>query len=192
MGTPYAEVIGDPIGDSKSPLSHKFWLERLGLPHDYRRTQVAPDELEAFLAERRLDPDWRGCSVALPHKQAVMPLLDAVTETARRIGAVNTIIPTADGLVGDNTDAFGFRSSIEERYGDIDCEPAVVLGAGGAARAVLVALQEMGIRSIILANRTHARAVALAEELGVSLRDIEGSGSEGRITVGDVKAAAND
>ena len=74
MGVPYAEVIGDPIAHSKSPVIHKFWLQQLGMEGDYRRTQVRPEELESYIADRRADPDWRGCNVTMPHKQAIARL----------------------------------------------------------------------------------------------------------------------
>jgi shikimate dehydrogenase len=138
MGIPYAEVIGDPIAQSKSPLIHKFWLERLGLKGDYRATRVTADELPAFLAARRADPDWRGCNVTMPHKAAVIPLLDEVRDSG--VGAVNCIVPRAGRLHGSNTDGAGVDEAIVEwdiGYGD---SRICLIGAGGAARAAIAEL----------------------------------------------------
>src|SRR3546814_256786 len=102
----YAEVIGDPIRQSKSPAIHGFWLEKLGIAADYRACHVRADGLADYLALRRGDADWRGCNVTMPHKLAVMPLLDRIDPLAARIGAVNTVVREADGqLAGYNTDA---------------------------------------------------------------------------------------
>ena len=161
-----AVLIGNPVAHSLSPVMHNAAFAALGVDAAYELWQTADDEVLGAVLRLR-EPAMLGANVTVPHKQAVMPLVDAVTETARRIGAVNTIVPTDDGLRGDNTDAFGFRRSIEERYGPIAGERAVILGAGGAARAVVVALQEMGAQTIVLANRTPERAAALAREFGV-------------------------
>jgi shikimate dehydrogenase len=108
-----------------------------------------------------------GANVTVPHKQVVVPLLDEVSETARQIGAVNTIVCEDDRLGGDNTDAYGFQRSLELAHPDLATGTAVILGAGGASRAVIVALRQMGFRSIRIANRTPGRAHALAGEFGI-------------------------
>src|SRR3546814_940485 len=92
MSAPYAEVIGDPIAQSKSPLIHRFWLGALGIAGDYRRAHVKPDELAAYIAERRADPDWRGCNVTMTHKGAVMELVDDPGNIRGTIGAMNTVV----------------------------------------------------------------------------------------------------
>ncbi|HEX9955410.1 MAG TPA: shikimate dehydrogenase [Allosphingosinicella sp.] len=160
MGVPYAEVIGDPIKHSKSPLIHEFWLRKLGLVGEYRPTQVTADELPLYLAARRTDPDWRGCNLTMPLKQKVMPLLSALDPAARRIGAVNTIV--AEGAVpetGFNTDAEGFleplRPLLGERY---LFRMARILGAGGAARAVVDALKGEGFALVVAARRVEEAA----------------------------------
>ena len=132
----YAEVIGDPIAQSKSPAIHGFWLAKLGLHHEYRAAHVTSAGLAAYLAKRRADPDWLGCNVTMPHKQAVMPLLDRLDPLAAGIGAVNTVVHEPDGsLTGYNTDAAGF---IEPLQGLLDQQHlfrmARIIGAGGAAR----------------------------------------------------------
>jgi shikimate dehydrogenase len=167
FGVRYAGLIGNPVEHSLSPHMHNAALHALGLDATYELWQTELEDLPEQVARVR-EPLMLGANVTVPHKQAVMSLVDEVTGTARRIGAVNTLIPTARGLVGDNTDAFGFRRSLEERFGASPVNTAVVLGAGGAARAVVVALQEMGVGSVILTNRTHARAESLADELVAS------------------------
>ena len=165
MSVPYAEVIGDPIAQSKSPAIHGFWLEELGLPGEYRRCHVTADGLADYLAARRGDPDWRGCNVTMPHKQAVMPLLDRVDPLARRVGAVNTIVPEDGALVGYNTDVPGFLEPIAplvER--EHLFRMARVLGTGGAARAIITGLAGLGFM-IVLAGRDPAKARALLDEL---------------------------
>jgi shikimate dehydrogenase len=104
----YAEVIGDPIAQSKSPAIHGHWLAALGIDADYGRAHVLAADLADYLARRRADPAWRGCNVTMPHKQAIIPLLDALDPLAQSVGAVNTVVPEAGRLVGYNTDAPGF------------------------------------------------------------------------------------
>ena len=109
MTGPYAEVIGDPIAHSKSPLIHGFWLQALGIDGDYRRTHVTPGDLPAYIEQRRADPDWRGCNVTIPHKLAVMDLVDDPGDIRGTIGAMNTVVRQPGGaLIGTNTDAAGF------------------------------------------------------------------------------------
>lgn len=163
---PYAEVIGDPIVQSKSPAIHRFWLGRLGIDAAYRAAHVRPEGLADYLAARRADPAWRGCNVTMPHKQAVLPLLDAVDRQAVRIGAVNTIVRGADGrLTGYNTDAPGFLEPLQPWLAQRHLmRMARVLGAGGAARAIVAALADAGF-VVVLAARDPGRARALLDEL---------------------------
>ncbi|MFM2301011.1 MAG: hypothetical protein RLZZ84_747 [Pseudomonadota bacterium] len=164
--TAYAEVIGDPIIQSKSPAIHGFWLRQLGLPGDYRAVHVKHAGLADYFAARRADPAWRGCNVTMPHKQAVMPLLDAIDPLAARIGAVNTVVRGADGkLTGYNTDAPGFleplRALLDQPH---HFRMARILGAGGAARAIITALSGQGF-VLVVAARNPANARALLDEL---------------------------
>jgi shikimate dehydrogenase len=162
----WAEVIGDPIAHSKSPLLHRFWLERLGIEGDYERTRVEAPALPAFLAERRADPEWAGCNVTLPHKQAVLPLLDELDPLAARIGAVNTVVKDGDRLVGHNSDAPGFLEPLRARLSDRHLlRTARLFGTGGAARAIAHALIGEGFH-LVLIGRTLEKAQALAAELG--------------------------
>jgi shikimate dehydrogenase len=161
----YAEVIGDPIAQSKSPAIHRFWLERLGLEGRYERCHVRPEALSGYLMQRRADPLWRGCNVTMPHKQAVLPLLDAVDSLAARIGAVNTIVRDDAGrLTGFNTDAPGFVEPLAGRR----FETVTVIGAGGAARAILAALADAGLSHVTIQNRSLDKAEALLAEFGLN------------------------
>ncbi len=164
--TDYAEVIGDPIAQSKSPAIHGFWLKQLGMEADYRACRVSPEELSGYLARRQNDPGWRGCNVTMPHKQAVLPFLDHLDPLAERIGAVNTIIRTKDGaLTGYNTDAGGFleplRPFLEREH---LFRMARIFGTGGAARAIIAALAQEGF-VIVLAGRDPEKARTLLDEL---------------------------
>lgn len=163
---PYAEVIGDPIAQSKSPLIHGFWLEQLGIEAEYRAQHVKPAELEEYLRARQADPNWRGCNVTMPHKQAVQPHLYSVEEPAASIGAVNTIYPASDrSLAGQNTDAGGFLEPLRAHLGsDHLFRMARILGTGGAARAIITALAEHGF-TIVLAGRNPDKARAMLDEL---------------------------
>ena len=155
-----AEVIGDPIAHSKSPIIHKFWIAAAEIAADYRQHHVVPADLAAYLAAARSDPDWRGCNVTLPHKIAIMDLVDDPGDIRGTIGAMNTILRQADGsLIGTNTDAAGFYAPIAEL--DLAGAPVVVVGAGGAARAVLFALSRIGIGPVTILNRNVLKAAAL-------------------------------
>lgn len=162
----YAEVIGDPIIQSKSPAIHNFWLARLGLRGDYRASLVTPGGLGNYLGARRRDADWLGCNVTMPHKQAVMPLLDRLDPLAARTGAVNTVQhDMAGALTGYNTDVAGFLEPLAGLLAQTHLmRMARVLGTGGAARAIVAALAEHGF-VIVLAGRSPDKARALLEEL---------------------------
>lgn len=166
MTTAYAEVIGDPIAQSKSPVIHGFWLEKLGLSMDYRAEHVLSDGLPAYLQRSQSDDQWRGCNVTMPHKQSVIPHLNSIDDVAGRIGAVNTIYPAADRLLaGTNTDAAGF---LEPLRGELEKQHyfrmARILGTGGAARAIIVALADHGF-TLVVAGRNLDKARALLDEL---------------------------
>lgn len=164
--TRYAEVIGDPIAQSKSPAIHGYWLEKLGLDAEYRACHVTADSLANYIAERRRDPDWRGCNVTMPHKQTVVPLLDRLEIGAELIGAVNTVTPRRNGmLIGSNTDGAGFLEPLRPWLAKEHLfRMARVLGTGGAARAIVAALAEEGI-VVVLAGRDPAKARALLDEI---------------------------
>lgn len=166
MSGSYAEVIGDPISQSKSPAIHNFWLGKLGLPDDYRAAQVDRAGLRDYLAARRADRTWRGCNVTMPHKQAIIPLLDRLDPLAARIGAVNTVVHQADGsLAGYNTDVAGFLEPLQPLLAEKHLfRMARIMGAGGAARAIVTALSRQGF-VLVLAARDPAKAQALLDDL---------------------------
>lgn len=166
MTRPYAEVIGDPIAQSKSPKIHNFWLAKLGIDAEYRACHVRPDELADYLAVRREDTEWCGCNVTMPHKQAVMPLLYSVQPPADAIGAVNTIYPAFDRLLaGTNTDASGFLEPLKGELGQQHYfRMARIIGTGGAARAIIAALAGEGF-TLVVAGRDEGKARALLDEL---------------------------
>lgn len=164
--TIYAEVIGDPISHSKSPLIHRFWLQKLGIVADYRAHHVLPDALPDYFAERLTDADWRGCNVTIPHKLAVLDHIADPGGVRDSIGAANTIFRNRDGdLQATNTDAAGFFGPISDM--DWAGAPAVVIGAGGAARAVLFALAQADIGNVTLLARSPLKAAALLARFGL-------------------------
>ena len=158
-----AGIMGWPVSHSLSPRLHNEWLRRYGIDGAYVPLPVRPDDLAAAL--RTLPKlGFQGCNLTIPHKETALQIVNSLDDTARRIGAVNTIVVHPDGqLEGRNTDAFGFAENLRQG-GFTGAAQALVLGAGGAARAVIVALQDLGVSKILLANRTPARAEALAQD----------------------------
>lgn len=172
---PLAGVIGSPIAHSKSPQLHQHWLKTYGLPGYYIPIDVTPDRLRDVL---RTLPDmgFVGVNITIPHKEAVLEIADIVTDRATLIGAANTLIFRKDGKIhADNTDGYGFLENLRSHAPNWDprAGPAAVLGAGGAARAVVASLLDAGVPEILLTNRTRVRAEAIAEDFGnkVSLVD---------------------
>jgi shikimate dehydrogenase len=162
MAVPYAEVIGDPIAQSKSPLIHRRWLEQLGLPGDYRATRVAREELGTYLAERRQDPSWRGCNVTIPHKERVLPLLDRLDPGTREIGAANCIVPGPEGLAGRNTDIDGVAAALDGA--EVRGRKAVLIGAGGSARAAFRYLTACRAATVAIVVRNPGKAAHFARQ----------------------------
>lgn len=163
-----AGVIGWPIEHSRSPAVHRFWLQAYGIDGRYDRFPVQPDALPRFLKDMQA-AGIKGVNVTVPHKEAAFQLMDSADEISRRLSAVNTIEVLEDGtLRGSNTDGFGFLENL--RHGAPDWQPektiATVLGAGGAARAVVAALQADGWNEVRVSNRTEERALKLARDLG--------------------------
>ncbi|WCM26507.1 shikimate dehydrogenase [Sphingomonas sp. QA11] len=166
MTTAYAEVIGDPISHSKSPLIHRFWIDALGLDADYRAHHVTPDGLVAYFEERRADPAWRGCNITLPHKEAALDLVEDRGGVRATIGAINLAMRAEDGvLIGTNTDAGGFYAPIADL--PLAGAPVAVVGAGGAARAILFALSRIGVGEVTILNRNVLKAAALLSAFGL-------------------------
>ncbi|WP_184436961.1 shikimate dehydrogenase [Roseospira goensis] len=162
-----AGVIGWPVAHSRSPRLHGYWLREHGIDGLYVPLAVAPETAEQAL--RALPAlGFAGANVTVPHKELALRVCDSLTERARRAGSVNTLVVEDGGLRGDTTDGFGFLENLRHGVPDWRAEagPAVVLGAGGSARAVCAALLEAGAPEIRLLNRTPARAEALAAALG--------------------------
>jgi shikimate dehydrogenase len=157
-------VIGYPLGHTLSPSIHRAAIEKLGLDLSYGAVETSPEGLAAFLDALR-GPTWLGCNVTVPHKQAVLPALVELSEGARAIGAVNTIVNQQGSLTGYNTDADGFLADLQEHFGQMDGRRVLVLGAGGAARAVCCALAGIAEHVWIL-NRSRERAEELVRSLG--------------------------
>jgi shikimate dehydrogenase len=163
-----------PVTHSRSPVIHNFWLNAHGIRGAYVPLAVKPERLKEALAGL-VALGFRGCNVTMPHKQTTMALLMRVNDTARRIGAVNTIVVEEDGtLSGFNNDGNGFVQSLKDAKADwrADEGPILLLGAGGASRAVVVALLENGAKQIRIANRTGEKADAIAKEFGSAVTTV--------------------
>jgi shikimate dehydrogenase len=163
-----AGVMGFPVMHSRSPTLHNYWLEKYGLKGRYMPLAIRPEGLAAAL--KALPAlGFSGCNLTIPHKETAMRLVDRLDAASKRIGAINCVTVEKDGsLSGTNNDGFGYIESVAQAHPTwrADAGPIVVLGAGGGARAVLVALAERGAREIRLINRTDTRASLLAEDLG--------------------------
>lgn len=169
---PLAGVIGSPIAHSKSPQLHTHWLKTYGQQGYYIPMDVAPDDLEHCI--RTLPKlGFVGVNITVPHKEKVMEIADLVTDRAILIGAANTLIFRKDGKIhADNTDGYGFVQNLKQNAPGWNPKsgPAAVLGAGGAARAVVASLLDVGVPEILISNRTRVRAEALKSEFGKRLR----------------------
>jgi len=161
-----AGVFGHPVTHSRSPRLHGFWLQRYGIDGAYIPLGVAPGGFAAAV-RALVDLGFRGANVTIPHKLAAFEICDVVAPFARRAGAVNTLIFRDERIEGSNTDGFGFLESIREAAPGwrADAGPAVLVGAGGAARAIAAALLDAGAPRVTLVNRTAAKAEALARDL---------------------------
>ena len=160
----YSEVIGAPIAQSKSPAIHNFWLGKLAMEAGYRATRVPLDELPAYFASRRADPDWRGCNVTMPLKQGIAALVDAVDPFAARAGAINIVVPEGACLRGSNSDGAGFLEPLEALASSGG--HAALIGTGGAARAIALALTDAGF-TLSVHGRTSGSARAFVEAIGI-------------------------
>ena len=168
---PLAGVIGHPIAHSRSPALHGYWLRRYGLKGHYIPIDIAPTDL-ADLVRSLPRLGFVGINVTTPHKEAILQIADIVTDRAALIGAANTLIFRNDGKIhADNTDGSGFIANLRQHapHWAPASGPAVVIGAGGAARAVIAALIEVGVPEIRLANRTRTRAEGLRSDFGAKV-----------------------
>lgn len=172
---PMAGVIGNPIGHSLSPRVHGHWLDRYGIAGRYLPLQVADHDLQTVI---RAMPKmgFVGTNVTIPHKTAVLQIADHVSDRAILIGAANTLIFREDGKIhADNTDGYGFMANLKQgapRW-DPTSGPAAVFGAGGAARAIIVALADAGVPEILLSNRTRPKAESLRSEFGTRITVVD-------------------
>lgn len=161
--TRLAGVVGWPVAQSRSPRLHGYWLARHGIDGAYVPLPVAPADLGAAVRGLRA-AGFAGLNVTLPHKEAMVALCDHVLDAGRRAGAVNTIVFGPDGIIGTNTDGAGFAANLQAHGVDPSAGPALLLGAGGAARAIAAALLDAGV-AVTVANRSEERAAALAVAL---------------------------
>lgn len=172
---PRACVIGNPISHSLSPKLHGYWLERYGIQGAYTALQVSDHDLGKTL--RALpDQGFVGLNVTLPHKIAVLEFADKITDRATLIGAANTLTFKDDGrIIADNTDGYGFIANLKQGAPDWNPKagPAMIFGAGGAARAIIVALADAGVPEIIISNRTRAKAESLRADFGARIRVVD-------------------
>ncbi len=170
-----AFVTGHPIAHSRSPLIHGHWLALHGIDGSYERIDVAPADFPDFLARLRSDRTFAGGNVTIPHKEAAFRLCDAPSERAARLGAVNTLWLEEGRLHGDNTDGEGFLASLDAAVPGWDgrTRTALLLGAGGAARAIGHALAARGVTRLLIANRTTDRAAALADAVGAGAQAVD-------------------
>lgn len=171
MKTEQLYVIGHPIAHSQSPKIHGHWINHFGLDAQYDVMDIKPDLLERRLGELK-SMGVKGLNVTIPHKQAIISFLDHLDETAKKIGAVNTVVRDKAGQwVGYNTDAYGFIENLHQQHPDwsADSGPVAIYGAGGAAFAAVYALHDAGCQDIHIINRTSTRADALQEQLGVPI-----------------------
>jgi shikimate dehydrogenase len=170
-----AAVMGWPIAQSRSPVLHNFWMQQHGLRGTYLPLAIPPERLGAAL--RALHPlGFAGCNLTIPHKQAAMRIVDEADETAKAIGAISCVIVREDGsLSGTNNDWYGFTHNILEFAPEwrADAGPAIVIGAGGGARAVIYGLIQQGAREIRVCNRTLSRAQALVDNFGGIVRGVD-------------------
>ena len=172
---PLAGVIGSPIAHSKSPALHGYWLKSLGIQGHYIPMDVSSDNLSEVV---KMMPKmgFVGANVTVPHKEAVMKIADLITDRAALIGSANTLIFRKDGKIhADNTDSYGFVQNLRHKAPNWNPKagPAALLGAGGAARAVISALLEVGVPEIMISNRTKLRAEKLREDFGKRLKVVD-------------------
>ncbi len=171
---PHAYVIGYPVKHSRSPQIHRYWLEFYGLAGSYDLAELEPEQLGPFINFLR-QAENAGANVTIPYKQTVISHLDAIDEDAQNVGAVNTIYKEAGKLLGTNTDVYGFLThlsqSVPEWHDDV--EEVVIIGAGGAARAVLLSMKKANKINVHIANRTIGKAQNLANEIYARAKPIE-------------------
>jgi len=172
--TPHAYVIGYPVKHSRSPQIHRYWLKHYDLAGSYDLAELTPDQLAPFIEKLR-DDENAGTNVTLPYKQDVQPYLDEIDDDAKNVGAVNTIYKSHGKLLGTNTDVYGFLTHLSDgapNWLEIT-NTVLIIGAGGAARAILSAMKKSSINNVYIANRTKPRAQILCDEIYPEASPIE-------------------
>lgn len=161
-------LIGYPLSHSKSPIIHEYWAKKYNVDTAYKLFTTEPKRLRQTMHHMR-KKNWAGINITIPHKQAVGEYLDGLDETARQIGAVNTVLNQNGQFIGTNTDGYGFITNLKQGLGDLNpyLTRVMILGAGGATRAAVVALKEAGAKQIVLANRTWDTAMRMAAHFGI-------------------------
>lgn len=178
-GGSFAEVIGDPIDHSLSPLIHGFWLEKCGIDAEYRRARIGREEFAPYLEQRRTDPDWRGCNVTMPLKLDALAAADESSDRALGAAAANILVPHAGKLHAGNTDVGGMTTLFERlRAEGSPMDSITLVGNGGGARGALMALRLLGLTRVQIRARDVAAAIKLAVEFGL---DTEPRGLEAKI-----------
>lgn len=166
-----AFVIGTPIRHSRSPMIHGHWLKNFRIDGSYTAIEVQPADLEEFLAFLKRKGEFQGGNVTIPHKERACALADEPDELAKELGAANTLWMEEGRLKATNTDGYGFAANLDDRASGWDrMSSAVILGAGGASRAIIQAVRDRGISEIHVVNRTQARAQELADRFGPKVR----------------------
>jgi shikimate dehydrogenase len=184
-------LFGHPVSHSQSPLMHNAAFMETGLPFAYAAFDVAPHNLEEAVAGIRA-LGLKGVNVTIPHKVAIMPMLDEIDPLAKKIGAVNTVVNVDGRLIGYNTDGMGYvRSLVEETGIVLDKQIVTMLGAGGAARAVAFTLAEKGVKEIRIINRSRERAALLAEHVGTIVPTKVVEQAEGKDVIADSSLLIN-
>lgn len=171
--SPQAYVIGYPVKHSRSPQIHRYWLEKYNLAGTYDLAELKPEELEGFIASLH-QPENAGTNVTIPYKQDVLEFLDEIDQDARDVGAVNTIYKREGKLLGTNTDVYGFLANLAQGAPNWQetTKTVLIIGAGGAARAILTAMKQASISNIYIANRTIDRAQNLANDIHKAAKPI--------------------
>lgn len=194
MSTPRSAIVGYPVSFSRSPMLHGFWLKHYGLAGEYGRCEVAPDGAQAFFADFERH-GLAGCNVTAPHKEAAFAALDEPDDTARALGAANTLWLQDGRLFGANTDVYGFLANLDDAAPGWDAmdAPALVFGAGGASRAIVYGLLQRGVGRVLLANRTKARAEQVAAQFNIAgaARVTPLSWDEGEARMGEARLLVN-
>lgn len=169
-GIPFAEVIGDPIEQSLSPIIHCFWLKQLGIRAGYRRHPVGRGQLQRYLDERRANPDWRGCNVTMPLKLDALAAADEGSDRALGAGAANLLLPREGKLLAGNTDVCSVEHLVRKlAAAGAPTARITLLGTGGAARAALMALRLLGMPTVCIQARDMPQAYSLAVQFGLKI-----------------------